>query len=184
MEKRGCGWEYSSPKMKSYHDERWCRPVHEDRELFAMLILEGAQAGLSWATIIEKEARYREVFDGFDPALVAAYGEEKIEALMADPGIIRNRRKIEAAVKNAGAFLRVQAEWGSFDRYIWHFTEGKTIDHRLTAIEDMPSVSELSEQVSKDLKKRGFSFVGPTIIYSYLQGIGVYNDHLVTCEYR
>ena len=121
MEKQGCGWEYSSPKMKAYHDERWCRPVHEDRELFAMLILEGAQAGLSWATIIEKEARYREAFDGFDPALVAAYGEEKIEALMADPGIIRNRRKIEAAVKNAGAFLRVQEEWGSFDRYIWQF---------------------------------------------------------------
>lgn len=184
MEKQGCGWEYSSDKMKTYHDERWCRPVHEDRELFAMLILEGAQAGLSWATIIEKEARYREVFDGFDPALVATYDEEKIEALMADPGIIRNRRKIEAAVKNADAFLRVQEEWGSFDRYIWHFTDGKTIDHRLTALEDMPAVSELSEQVSKDLKKRGFSFVGPTIIYSYLQGIGVYNDHLMTCDYR
>lgn len=186
MEKmrKGCGWEYSSEKMKEYHDHRWCKPVHDDRELFAMLILEGAQAGLSWSTIIDKEDNYRRLFDGFDPALVAAYDGEKIQALLQDPGIIRNRRKVSAAVNNAKAFLRVQEEFGSFDRYIWSFTGGQVIDHHLQSLSDMPATSDLSVQVSKDLKKRGFSFVGPTIIYSYLQGIGVINDHLESCEYR
>ncbi|MBO5502864.1 MAG: DNA-3-methyladenine glycosylase I, partial [Lachnospiraceae bacterium] len=142
------------------------------------------QAGLSWSTIINREENYRAAFDGFDPQIVASYDAEKIEELMRNEGIIRNRRKIEAAVLNARAFLEVQKEFGSFDRYIWSFTNGEAIDHHLTRLEDMPATSELSEKVSKDLKKRGFRFVGPTIIYSYMQGIGIYNDHLVGCDYR
>ena len=182
-EKR-CGWELSSEKMKAYHDNRWCKPEHDDRELFAMLILEGAQAGLSWATIINREENYREAFDRFDPKIVASYDGKKIEALMQNKGIIRNRRKIEAAVANAKAFLEVQKEFGSFDSYIWSFTDGEVIDHHLKRLEDMPATSELSEKVSRDLKKRGFRFVGPTIIYSYLQGIGIYNDHVEGCDFR
>ncbi len=184
MDVKRCGWELSSPKMMAYHDTRWCKPEHDDRELFAMLILEGAQAGLSWSTIIEREDQYRRAFDGFDPVTVASYPEEKVEELMQDAGIIRNRRKICSTISNAKAFLKVQEEFGSFDRYIWSFTDGKVIDHHLKSMADMPATSELSEKVSKDLKKRGFSFVGPTIIYSYLQGIGVINDHLEDCDFR
>ncbi|MEE3488391.1 MAG: DNA-3-methyladenine glycosylase I [Bulleidia sp.] len=180
----GCGWELGSEKMKKYHDERWCKPVHDDQELFAMLILEGAQAGLSWSTIIEREDNYRKVFDGFDPKIIATYDAQKIEALMHNPGIIRNRRKIESTITNAQAFLKIQEEYGSFDRYIWHFSDCKVIDHHLQRMEDTPSVSDLSITVSKDLKKRGFRFVGPTIIYSYMQGIGIYNDHLESCDFR
>ena len=183
-ERKGCGWELSSEKMKAYHDERWCKPEHDDRELFAMLILEGAQAGLSWSTIIDREENYRRAFDGFDPEVVARYDEEKISSLMQDAGIIRNRLKITSAVTNAQAFLRIRQEFGSFDNYIWSFTDGQVIDHHLQRIEDMPAASELSEQVSRDLKKRGFKFVGATIIYSYLQGIGIINDHLDDCDYR
>lgn len=179
-----CGWELSSEKMTAYHDLRWCKPEHRDQELFAMLILEGAQAGLSWATIINREENYRKAFDDFDPKKVAAYDEAKVEELMHNEGIIRNRRKIEAAVSNAKAFLKIQEEFGSFDAYIWGFTDGKFIDHHLKTLEEIPTTSELSEKVSKDLKKRGFRFVGPTIIYSYLQGIGVYNDHLESCDFR
>ncbi|MBQ9307792.1 MAG: DNA-3-methyladenine glycosylase I [Clostridia bacterium] len=184
MEKQGCGWETGSEAMKHYHNERWGKPEHRDTELFAMLILEGAQAGLSWATILMREENYRAAFDGFDPRTVAEYGEEKIEALLSNPGIIRNRLKVRSAVNNARAFLRVQEEFGSFDRYIWHFTGGQTVDHHLTSLSDMPVQDALSDKVSRDLKKRGFTFVGPTIIYSYLQGIGVINDHLTTCAYR
>ena len=184
MDERRCGWELSSEKMMAYHDHRWCKPVHEDQELFAMLILEGAQAGRSWATIINREENYREAFDRFDPKIVASYDGKKIEALMQNKGIIRNRRKIEAAVANAKVFLEVQKEFGSFDSYIWSFTDGKVIDHHLKRLEDMPATSELSEKVSRDLKKRGFRFVGPTIIYSYLQGIGIYNDHVEGCDFR
>ena len=179
-----CGWELSSPKMMAYHDNRWCKPCHDDNELFAMLILEGAQAGLSWSTIIEKEENYRKAFDGFDPVKVAAYDDAKIEQLMHNEGIIRNRLKINAAVTNARAFLKVQEQFGSFDNYIWSFTDGKTIDHHLKDVSETPATSELSEKVSKDLKKRGFKFVGPTIIYSYLQGIGMYNDHIIGCDFR
>lgn len=182
--KMGCGWENISEKMKAYHDDRWCEPEHEDRELFAMLILEGAQAGLSWSMILEREDAYRAAFDGFDPVIVASYDDAKIEELMRDPGIIRNRRKIRSAVTNARAFLEIQRTFGSFDAYIWGFTDGNVIDHHLQRIEDMPATSELSERVSRDLKRRGFRFVGPKIIYSYLQGIGVINDHLEQCEYR
>ena len=149
-----------------------------------MLILEGMQAGVSWDIILRKENNFRKAFDGFDPRIVAAYDEEKIGELMQDVGIIRNRRKIEAAVTNARAFLKVQEEFGSFDRYIWGFTDGKIIDHHLSDMRDMPAKDELSEQVSGDLKKRGFKFVGPVIIYSYLQGIGVINDHWEYCDYR
>ncbi len=190
MEKRRCDFGFGSDLSKVnenyllYHDTRWCKPEHEDQELFAMLILEGMQAGVSWSLILNKEANFRKAFDGFDPQTVAAYDENKIEELMKDAGIIRNRRKIEAAVTNAQAFLKVKEEFGSFDRYIWSFTEGKVVDHHLLRPEDMPAKDGLSERVSRDLKKRGFKFVGPVIIYSYLQAIGVINDHMEYCEYR
>ena len=190
MEKKRCNFSFGSAKHEvsenylKYHDTRWCKPEHEDQELFAMLILEGMQAGVSWEIILNKEENFRKAFDGFDPKIVAAYDEEKIEELMQDAGIIRNRRKIEAAVRNARAFLKVQEEFGSFDKYIGGFTEGKVIDHHLKDIKDMPAKDALSERVSSDLKKRGFSFVGPVIIYSYLQGIGVINDHWEYCDFR
>ncbi len=179
-----CSWVGASEKMIAYHDTRWCKEEHRDNELFAMLCLEGAQAGLSWQTIIDREENYRAAFDGFDPEVVASYDEEKISLLMQNPGIIRNRLKIRSAVTNAKAFLKVQEEFGSFDAYIWAFTDGKVIDHHLKSMDEMPATSPLSEEVSRDLKKRGFKFVGPTIIYSYLQGIGVINDHTVDCEFR
>lgn len=190
MDKKRCDFSFGtgqykiSEKMLLYHDTRWCRPEHHDQEQFAMLVLEGMQAGVSWNLILNKEENFRRAFDGFDPQIVAAYDEAKIEALMQDAGIIRNRNKIRAAVANAQAFLRVQAEFGSFDRYIWGFTDGQVIDHHLSDIKAMPARDELSERISKDLKKRGFKFVGPTIVYSYLQGIGVINDHWEQCEYR
>ena len=185
-----CDWGFTpgevwhNQRMLAYHDERWCKSEHRDKELFAMLILEGMQAGVSWLLILNKEEAFREAFDGFDPVIVAAYTPEKVEALMQNKGIIRNRRKIEATITNAHAFLEVQAEFGSFDRYIWSFTDGQTIDHRLKSALDMPAKDELSERVSRDLKRRGFKFVGPTIVYSYLQGIGVINDHTIDCAYR
>ncbi|MDO5418233.1 MAG: DNA-3-methyladenine glycosylase I [Lachnospiraceae bacterium] len=179
-----CNWGTMSPKMQEYHDKRWCKQVHDDNELFAMLILEGAQAGLSWSTIIEREDNYRIAFDGFDPVIVAAYDDKKKESLMQNEGIIRNRLKINAAVTNAIAFLKVKDEFGSFDKYIWSFTDGKVIDHKVKDMSEVPATSELSERVSRELKKRGFKFVGATIIYSYLQGIGVYNDHAVDCDFR
>ena len=168
----------------AYHDTRWCKPEHRDQELFAMLVLEGMQAGVSWNLILNKEDNFRRAFDGFDPAIVAAYGDDKLEELMQDAGIIRNRQKLRSAIHNAHAFLKVQKEFGSFDAYIWSFTDGKVIDHHLLDGADMPAKDELSERVSKDLKKRGFKFVGPTTVYSYLQGIGVINDHWEYCDYR
>ncbi len=173
-----------SEKMLRYHDTRWCKPEHRDGELFAMLVLEGMQAGVSWNLILEKEENFRRAFDGFDPATVAAYGEEKIEALMQEKGIIRNRKKIEAAIGNARAFCKIQEEFGSFDAFIWSFTEGKTVDHHLADIREMPAKDALSERVSAVLRARGFKFVGPTIVYSYLQGIGVINDHWKQCDFR
>ncbi len=179
----GAGRPVSS-EMLRYHDTRWCKCEHRERELFAMLVLEGMQAGVSWDIILKKEENFRRAFDGFDPVLVAAYGEEKIGALLSDEGIIRNRRKIEGAIKNAKAFLRVEEEFGSFDKFIWSFTEGKTVDHRLTSMKEMPAKDALSERVSAELKRRGFTFVGPVIVYSYLQGIGVINDHALSCAFR
>ncbi len=190
MEKKRCSFCFStkgynvSEKFILYHDTRWCKPEHRDQELYAMLILEGMQAGVSWNLILNKEDNFRKAFDGFDPKKVAAYDESKFEELMQNTGIIRNRNKIRAAITNAQEFLKVQKEFGSFDKYIWGFTGGKVIDHHLADIKDMPAKDELSELISKDLKKRGFKFVGATIIYSYLQGIGIINDHWEYCDYR
>lgn len=190
MEKRRCDLstdqkEYHySEKFLLYHDTRWCKPEHRDNELYAMLVLEGMQAGVNWELILNKEENFRKAFDGFDPEKVAVYDDPKIEALMQDTRIIRNRSKLKAAVTNAQAFLKVQKEFGSFNKYIWGFTDGKVIDHHLLDIKNMPSKNELSEKISADLKKRGFKFVGATIIYSYLQGIGIINDHMEYCEYR
>ena len=189
MEKKRCDFSYwtknqVSEKVLLYHDTRWCKPEHRDGELFAMLVLEGMQAGVSWSLILDKEENFRKAFDGFDPSIVAAYGEDKIKALMQDRGIIRNRSKIWAAVSNARAFLAVQEEFGSFDAFIWSFTGGNVIDHHLSDGAEMPARDALSERVSAELKRRGFKFVGPTIIYSYLQGIGVINDHTDDCDFR
>lgn len=179
-----CGWAGMSPAELAYHNERWCRPLHDDHELFAMLCLEGQQAGLSWSLIMKRESNIRAAFDDFDPEICAAYDEKKINALMENPDIIRNRLKILSVVKNARAFRKVQAEYGSFDRYIWGFTDGRVIMHHPKSMEEIPAKSALSEKISKDMKKRGFSFVGPVIIYSYLQAIGVINDHLENCPYK
>ena len=167
-----------------YHDTRWCKCEHRDGELFAMLILEGMQAGVSWDLILNKEENFRRAFDGFDPKTVASYGAEKVESLMQDAGIIRNRSKINAAVSNARAFLAVQAEFGSFDAFIWGFTDGKTVDHHLLDAKDMPAKDALSEKISTELKRRGFKYVGATIVYSYLQAIGIINDHWEFCDFR
>lgn len=168
----------------AYHDHRWGKAEHRDQELFAMLVLEGMQAGVSWAIILAKEANFRQAFSGFDPAVVATFDEAKVAELMHNPGIIRNQLKIRAAITNAQAFLKVQQEFGSFDAYIWNFTHYQVIDHHLPSIAAMPAKNALSEEVSHDLKRRGFQFVGPVIVYSYLQGIGVINDHCAWCEYR
>ncbi|ORX43831.1 3-methyl-adenine D glycosylase I [Piromyces finnis] len=170
--------------MLRYHDKRWCKPIHEENELYAMLVLETMQAGLSWLTILEKEENYRKAFDKLNPVIVAKYNAKKIEKLMQNPGIIRNKRKIVSIINNAKAFLKVQNEFGTFDKYIWSFTDRKTIDHHRSKKDEMPAKSELSEKISKDLKKRGFQFVGPISIYSYLQGIGIINDHNEFCDFR
>ena len=169
--------------MLDYHDNRWCQPCHDDTEMFAMLCLEGQQAGLSWMTVIHKEAAIRKAFDGFDINIVARYGDQKIEELLQNPKIIRSRAKIKAAVRNAKAVREIvtSVEFRSFDDYIWHFTGGKQIVHHLKSFSEMPAKDELSETVSQDMKKRGFSFVGPVICYSFLQGVGVIDDHLDGC---
>ena len=162
-------------------DREWGVPVHDDRTHFEFLILEGAQAGLSWSTILKKRANYRRAFDHFDPATVAAYDEAKIEQLLADAGIIRNRLKVTAAVRNAREFLKVQAEFGSFDAYIWSFVGGRPIVNAWESLRQLPAETAESRTLSKDLKGRGFSFVGPTIMYAHMQAIGLVNDHLVSC---
>ena len=175
-ERQRCGWcNLANPRYVQYHDKEWGVPTHDDRELFELLVLESFQAGLSWECVLNKRERFRQVFDGFDPAVVAGYGEEKIERLMADPGIIRNRRKIQAAVKNAGVFLEIQREYGSFDRYLWGFTGGETVR------EWGCSTSPLSDALSRDLKHRGMSFVGSTVVYAYLQSAGVIDSHDEGC---
>lgn len=176
-------WAKDDPLMAAYHDVRWCRPCHDEQELFAMLCLEGQQAGLSWSTIIHKEKDIRKAFDDFAVDRVAEYDDRKIEELLSDPKIIRSMMKIRAAVRNAEAVQRIRSsgEYPSFDAYIWHFTEGKQIIHHLHDFSEMPSQNDLSVRVSKDMKKRGFQFVGPVICYSYLQGIGVIDDHLEGC---
>ncbi|MCD5411110.1 MAG: DNA-3-methyladenine glycosylase I [Clostridiales bacterium] len=176
-----CGWVGKEGIYIKYHDEEWGVPVHDDKKLFEKLILDGAQAGLSWITILKKQENYREAFDGFDAKIIVNYDDIKIEELMQNSGIIRNRRKIESVVKNAHAFLEVQKEFGSFDKYLWQFVNYKTIKNRWENIKDVPSKTKESEKMSKDMKKRGFSFVGPTICYAFMQAIGMVNDHVVTC---
>ena len=174
-----CRWaDPNSEIYLAYHDREWGRPEHDDRKLFEMLTLEGFQAGLSWLTILKKRESFRAAFDNFEPAVVAQYGPEKVEALMADAGIVRNRRKIEAAIRNAGVYLSIQKEFGSFDRYLWSFTGGKVI---LNTDDEPRAHTELSDRISKDLKRRDMSFVGTTIIYAFLQAVGVVNDHELSC---
>ena len=170
-----------NPLYADYHDKEWGRPVHDDRKLFEMLTLEGAQAGLSWETVLKKREAYREAFDGFDTRKVALYGEEKIAELMANPGIIRNRLKINAAVINARLILGLAEEHGSFDRFIWAYVDHKPVVGHWEAFEDMPSTTPLSDQISRDMKRMGFKFAGSTIVYSFLQAAGLVNDHLKPC---
>jgi DNA-3-methyladenine glycosylase I len=167
--------------MRSYHDEEWGVASHDDGHLFEMLILEGAQAGLSWSTVLNKRHSYRQAFDRFDPARVARYGEEKIVTLLDDPGIIRNKLKVRGTVTNARAFLAVAEEFGSFATYLWSWVDGTPIVGRPVRMADLPARTELSDRMSKELKRRGFTFVGSTIVYSFLQAVGVVDDHLMTC---
>jgi len=176
-----CPWCGNDPQYVAYHDAEWGVPVHDDRMLFEMLILEGAQAGLSWLTVLRKRDNYRRAMDGFDPEAVARYDKRKIDALMSDPGLIRHRGKLEAAVTNARAFLDVQNSRGSFDAYLWDFVDGRPIRNRFRSMQQVPASTPLSDRISRDLKKRGFKFVGSTICYAYMQAVGLVNDHLVSC---
>jgi DNA-3-methyladenine glycosylase I len=175
-----CGWA-TGPWLVPYHDEEWGVPVHDDRRHFELLVLEGAQAGLSWLTVLKRRDGYRQAFADFDPAKVARFTEKQAESLMGDPGIIRHRQKIHATIGNAGHFLAVQEELGSFDDYLWGFVDGQPVVNRWPAIGHVPATSALSDAVSADLRRRGFRFVGSTICYAYLQAVGVVNDHLTTC---
>ena len=176
-----CSWAGDLPIYQSYHDFEWGRPVHDDRKLFEMLILEGAQAGLSWITVLKKREAYRTAFDGFDPEKVALYDEAKIEELMKNEGIIRNRLKINAAVINARLFLDVQKKYGSFDKFIWGYVDNTPIVNHVERVEDVPAATPVSDKISKDLKKMGFKFVGSTIIYAFMQATGMVNDHVKDC---
>ena len=176
-----CSWSEGSPLMCEYHDIEWGVPLHDDQKLFEFLVLEGAQAGLSWETILRKRENYRQAFDDFDPALVAQYTDEDVERLLANPGIVRNRRKVHSAITNARCFLAVQEEFGSFDAYVWRFVGGEPVRNTFIHLSEIPATSPEAEAMSKDLRKRGFSFVGPTICYAHMQATGMVNDHLVTC---
>ena len=176
-----CGWAASNELAIRYHDEEWGVPVHDDRTLFELLILEGAQAGLSWNTILNKRENYRKAFDGFDPERVAGYDRQKIQHLLRDPGIVRNKLKIGSAVENAKAFLRVQTEFGRFDRYIWQFVGGKPRVNNWKSLRQVPARTAESDAMSKDLKRRSFNFVGSTICYAFMQAVGMVNDHVVEC---
>ena len=182
--KRRCEWAVSDPMIR-YHDKEWGVPVHNDRRLFEFLILEGAQAGLSWETVLKKRQAYREAFDNFDARKIARYTRSKVKRLLADPGIIRNRLKINAAIQNARMFLAVQQEFGSFNRYIWQFTGGKPKRNAWRSLKQVPARTADSDAMSKDLKKRGFTFVGSTICYAFMQAVGMINDHVPSCfRYR
>jgi len=179
--KKRCQWCGDDPLYVKYHDEDWGVPVHDDRLFFEMIVLEGAQAGLSWLTILRKRENYKAAFDNFDVAAVAAYNEEKIGKLLMNAGIVRNKLKIRSAVSNANAFIDVQKEFGNFDSYIWQFTGGKTVTNSFKSINDLPATSPESDAMSKDLKKRGFKFVGSTICYAFMQSVGIVNDHEMSC---
>jgi len=176
-----CVWAGSDPLYQAYHDEEWGAPVHDDRLLFEFLILEGAQAGLSWITILRKRAAYRAAFAGFDPEVVARFDEAKVAELLANPGIVRNRLKVASTVSNAIAFLKVREEFGSFDAYQWRFVDGRPIQNSWRSLKDIPSSTKESDALSRDLKQRGFRFVGSTICYAHMQAIGMVNDHTVDC---
>ncbi len=180
-EKRRCPWPVTDPLYLDYHDNEWGKPVHDDRVQFEFLVLETFQAGLSWHIILKKRENFRKAFGGFDPSRVARYGEFKIQSLLADAGIVRNRLKIRAAVHNAGRFLEVRKEFGSFDRYLWSFTGGKPVVNKWKSLNQIPPRTELSDRISKDLKARGFKFTGSTVVYAHLQAVGVVNDHVVDC---
>ncbi|MBV8666595.1 MAG: DNA-3-methyladenine glycosylase I [Burkholderiaceae bacterium] len=180
MNKR-CRWCTDDPLYIQYHDEEWGVPAHDDRHLFEMLTLEGAQAGLSWITVLRKREHYRAAFDGFNIKRVAAYGEDKIASLLSNPGLIRNRAKIQSTVNNAKAVLAVQKEYGSFDAFLWTYVDGKPIQNARQGGGDIPASTELSDRMSKDLKNRGFGFVGSTICYAFMQATGMVNDHEVGC---
>ncbi len=179
--KKRCDWGRSNDLMQAYHDEEWGVPLHDDRALFEFLILEGAQAGLSWQTVLNKRDSYRKAFDNFEPAKVARYTAKRVEKLLQNAGIIRNRLKVESSISNAKAVLAVQKEFGSFDAYVWQFVGGKTKDNSFKSMSRVPATTAESDTFSKDLKKRGFRFVGSTICYAFMQSIGMVNDHEITC---
>jgi DNA-3-methyladenine glycosylase I len=176
-----CDWGNSSALYLDYHDTEWGVPVHDERKLFEFLILEGAQAGLSWSTILNKRLAYIHAFDNFEPTKVASYDDTKVQALLANPGIVRNRLKIQAAIQNARSFLTVQDQYGSFDTYIWHFVDGKPVQNSWKSLQEIPATTKESDAMSKELKKRGFTFVGSTICYAFMQAVGMVNDHTVDC---
>ncbi|MBL8146819.1 MAG: DNA-3-methyladenine glycosylase I [Anaerolineae bacterium] len=176
-----CGWAGSDPLYVAYHDEEWGTPLHDDQRLFEFLLLEGAQAGLSWITILRKRENYRAAFDGFDAEKIARYDAAKVESLLQNPGIVRNRLKVNAFVRNAQATLRVQEELGSLDAFLWSFTGGQTIQNRFHSLSDVPAKTPEAEAMSKALIKRGFTFVGPTICYAFMQACGMVNDHIAGC---
>jgi DNA-3-methyladenine glycosylase I len=179
--KQRCQWAGNDPLYQKYHDEEWGLPVHDDRKLFEMLILEGAQAGLSWITILRKRENYRKAFSNFEAKKIAKYDSEKVEKLLLNDGIIRNKLKIASTIQNAKLFLEMQNEFGSFDKYIWQFVNGKPIKNNWKSLKEIPSKTNESDAMSKDLKKRGFKFVGSTICYAFMQAVGMVNDHTVDC---
>jgi DNA-3-methyladenine glycosylase I len=179
-----CAWCKGDPLYERYHDEEWGKPVYDDETLFEFLLLETFQAGLSWITILRKRESFAEAFDNFDYKAIANYEEEKIEELLQNPGIIRNRLKVLAAVSNAQAFMKVQDEFGSFSKYFWGFTDGKPVDNKFTSLSQVPATTPLSDAISKDMKKRGFKFVGSTVIYAHMQATGMVNDHIMECDFR
>ena len=176
-----CEWAGTEELYIAYHDLEWGVPLHDDRRLFEMLILEGAQAGLSWSTILKKRENYRAAFDGFDPQKIAAYTEADLERLLKNPGIVRNRLKVQSAVKNARGVLEIQEQFGSFDAFLWGYVDGQPIQNAWRQLGEIPAKTELSDRLSKDLKKRGFSFVGSTICYAFMQAVGMVNDHVLDC---
>ena len=181
MSKKRCAWCIGDPLYETYHDEEWGKPIFDDNKLFEFLILETFQAGLSWVTVLRKRENFRKAFDGFDYKKVANYDQKKIDSLLQDAGIIRNKLKIHATVSNAKAFMKVQDEFGSFSNYIWGFVDGKPIKNKFKSIKDLPANTPLSDTISKDLKSRGFKFVGTTVVYAHMQATGMVNDHETSC---